>query len=232
MAPSHVLIIGGGIAGPALAIALARRSIRSTIFELRPTRGDSGGSITLAPNALRVADKTLGVLGALQARGFTYHRVGFYADDGYKFGDACLSEEGPGGYPVLRIMRTEIHTTLLERCEALSEFVTIVYGARMTHIDDDVKGVTVHFEDGTRATGKLAHGMAAYSPADTRAQVTSSSVRTASTPRSASTSSAAPRRRPFTQARLLWQASCRVIAWCYRRPSSLSPRRCSRPSGS
>jgi 2-polyprenyl-6-methoxyphenol hydroxylase-like FAD-dependent oxidoreductase len=61
MVPGHVLIVGCRLAGPELAVALARRNIRSTIFEIRSEKGDTGGSTRLVPNALRVLERFLGV---------------------------------------------------------------------------------------------------------------------------------------------------------------------------
>ncbi|KAF7328385.1 putative kynurenine 3-monooxygenase [Mycena venus] len=132
----HILIIGGGLAGPCLALSLARRNIRSTIFEIRPTRSDMGGSISLGPNALQVLDRYAGVYDQIRAAGFSYHRFGAYADDGEKFGEIAAGEEGKGaeGYPSVRIMRSTLHK-------------------RKTS-----KGVTAYFEDGSNAKGDILIG--------------------------------------------------------------------------
>ena len=69
-----MLIVGAGLAGPCLALSLAARQIRSTIFEIRPVRGDSGGSISLGPNALQVLNRYAGIYDQIRATGFTYRR--------------------------------------------------------------------------------------------------------------------------------------------------------------
>ena len=49
-----VLIAGGGIAGLATALALAKRSIPSRILEQRPQSSEAGAGIQIGPNGVRV----------------------------------------------------------------------------------------------------------------------------------------------------------------------------------
>jgi salicylate hydroxylase len=65
--PAPILIAGGGIAGLALALALAHRGIRSTVLERQHTPTAAGAGIQLGPNGVR-ALRTLGVADALKAR--------------------------------------------------------------------------------------------------------------------------------------------------------------------
>lgn len=155
--PQHVLIIGGGLAGPCLALSLARRNIRTTIFEIRPTRSDSGGSISLGPNALQVLDKHAGIYGQLRDIGFSYHRFGAYAEDGEKLGEILVGDESDGGYPALRIMRSTLHKALLDAGEKMEGMIDVNYGARLERIEEDDKGVTAYFEDGSSAKGVPAY---------------------------------------------------------------------------
>jgi salicylate hydroxylase len=68
-----VLIAGGGIGGLALAVALARRGLRSVVLERQETRTAAGAGIQLGPNgvraleALRVADGLRRWVGAPEA---------------------------------------------------------------------------------------------------------------------------------------------------------------------
>jgi salicylate hydroxylase len=64
-APAPVLIAGGGIAGLALALALARRGIRSTVLERQQAPTAAGAGIQLGPNGVR-ALQGLGVADALK----------------------------------------------------------------------------------------------------------------------------------------------------------------------
>jgi NADPH-dependent 2,4-dienoyl-CoA reductase/sulfur reductase-like enzyme len=150
--PPHVLIIGGGLAGPALAIALARRNIRSSIYELRSEPGDIGGALMLAPNALRVLDKVVGVYESVRSSGYVLQRVTAYASDGMKLGEIRLGEEKEDGYPAVRIRRPTLHRVLLEECARHG--VTIQYGKKLERIEETGDGVTAFFADGTSATGE------------------------------------------------------------------------------
>lgn len=153
-AARHVLIIGGGLAGPCLALSLARHNIRSTIFEIRSQRGDSGGSISLGPNGLRVLDRYAGVYDALKAVGFSYDVFGAYTAEGEKLGQIRAGEKD--GYSALRIMRPQLHKVLLEACEKRD--IPIKYGMKLDKIEESEAGVMAHFEDGSTAKGDVLVG--------------------------------------------------------------------------
>ncbi len=63
--PREILIIGGGIGGVATALALARRGMRSHVFEKAPEFGEIGYGIQQGPNAYRMLD-WLGVMKDLE----------------------------------------------------------------------------------------------------------------------------------------------------------------------
>lgn len=149
----HALIVGAGLAGPCLAICLARQNIRSTVFEIRPTRSSAGGSISLGPNAIQVLDRYAKVYTKLQPEGYEYFRFGAYTDHGEKLGDIISGDERPGGYPALRIMRNTLNKTLVEAGDEFGDMIKYVWGAKVSKIEETDKDVTAHFEDGSTAKG-------------------------------------------------------------------------------
>lgn len=151
--PSHVLILGGGLAGTCFALALSKSGIRSTIFELRSDPGDIGGALMLAPNALRVLDKLVGIYEEIKDCGFNFEKINFYSEDGMKLGGFAQGDQDRWGYKAIRIKRPILHKKLLEACAA-SDRIDFKYGMIWKSIDENETGVTIHFEDGTRASGK------------------------------------------------------------------------------
>ena len=94
---TKVAIVGSGIAGPALAIALKRAGIDSIVYESSATPRDQAGAfLNLAPNGLNA----LGALG-LQKRvaglGFQNDRLIFCNEAG-----RVLAETSVGGVTLMR----------------------------------------------------------------------------------------------------------------------------------
>jgi 2-polyprenyl-6-methoxyphenol hydroxylase-like FAD-dependent oxidoreductase len=135
--PLHVIISGAGLAGPALAIALAKQSIRSTILERRPYSQDIGGVIMLAVNAMHVMEDLLHMGDRLRSLGDTFKAINLYTK-----GSTTL--DAIGGFTVedkrvqaLTIARPVLHRELLRQCEAMSDMIEIRYSAELESIEDD-----------------------------------------------------------------------------------------------
>jgi 2-polyprenyl-6-methoxyphenol hydroxylase-like FAD-dependent oxidoreductase len=114
-----------------------------------------GGSISLGPNALQVLDRYAGVYDRITAKGYTYRRFGAYSDDGEKFGEIAVGEEGKGegGYPSVRIMRTVLNKLLLDAAEE-GGMIDVKFGMTYSSIQEDEEGVTVYFDNGVSARGE------------------------------------------------------------------------------
>ncbi|RZC44170.1 hypothetical protein C5167_037121 [Papaver somniferum] len=159
----EVVIVGGGVAGLATALALKRVGVKSLVLERANELRVTGGSLTLFPNAwialeaLGVADKLTSVYKPFKrgevtnvASGVTQEVV-FTTDEG----DEWLAR-GP----------RSVHRRAL--LEALSEELptdTVRYSSRLrsiektkTHNDADSFGVFVHLEDGTTINTKVLIG--------------------------------------------------------------------------
>jgi 2-polyprenyl-6-methoxyphenol hydroxylase-like FAD-dependent oxidoreductase len=155
-AVQNPLIIGGGIAGMTLAIALKRAGIRSEIVEINPHWTVGGLGIALGGPALR-ALRQVGVLDQCVAQGFGYSY--FQACDavGHVTGTVQMPKLNGPDYPAtIGIMRQALHAVLQH---ALTEAaVPVRLGVTVAALDQDDEGVTVGFTDGTQGRYDLVIG--------------------------------------------------------------------------
>jgi 2-polyprenyl-6-methoxyphenol hydroxylase-like FAD-dependent oxidoreductase len=152
--PLHVIISGAGLAGPALAIALAKQSIGSTILERRPYSQDIGGVIMLAVNAMHVMEDLLHMGDRLRSLGDTFKAINLYTK-----GSTTL--DAIGGFTVedkgtqaLTIARPVLHRELLRRCEEMSDLIEIRYGAELESIEEDKEGCSAILKTGEVVKGE------------------------------------------------------------------------------
>ncbi|MGO4692470.1 FAD-dependent monooxygenase [Glaciibacter sp. 2TAF33] len=119
--PIHVdtLVAGGGIAGLATALGLARGGKQVLVLERAPEFGEVGAGIQLAPNALAAIDK-LGVLDKVLKDAFYPERkVYIDAVTGKTIATIDLGAEFVEhyGYPYVVAHRVDLHASLLEGCQ-------------------------------------------------------------------------------------------------------------------
>lgn len=152
-----VLVIGGGIAGIASAIALSRQLQQPpeiTVLEIRNEPSTMGGSIGLTPNALRCL-YYLGVFEVIEKRNFgitveTIELFNMYTKallGKIDFTEANGRGVGEPAFKGRRIMRSDLLTALLETAKSHGN-VNIVYGKRTTKIIENSSEITVTTEDG------------------------------------------------------------------------------------
>lgn len=161
MTTPHVLIIGAGLAGPALALALARHSIRSTIFERRPSIQDIGGVISLAPNAMRVLDKIVGIEPDIRRLGQTFSGFEMQACSmsGVMEALGAFGFDDSLGVKGVSLKRPLFHAKLLELCEEKSDLIQIKWDKNLRRIEEKFNGVTAFFEDDSQAEGGSSSGV-------------------------------------------------------------------------
>jgi 2-polyprenyl-6-methoxyphenol hydroxylase-like FAD-dependent oxidoreductase len=149
----HALIIGGGIAGPAAALALQKAGIRSTIYEAYPSAADGlGAGLMLAPNGL-AALKIIGVDEELQAVSRPIRRMVMANGQG----KVLTNFDGLEGLPPSRVIwRSDLYRVLREAVEAAD--VPVVYGKRVVQAEETTDGVSVQFADGSQAVGDILIG--------------------------------------------------------------------------
>lgn len=152
----RVLIIGGGIAGTAAALALHQAGFEPTVYEAHPDSGaDLGAFLTLASNGMRA----LGSIGAAEAvaeRGFPLTRLRLLDASGTEIAEAPLGEPDD---PLTRyrcLRRADLAVTLQN--EVRRRGIPLVHGARLGSLIEDAAGVSATFADGQTAAGDLLVG--------------------------------------------------------------------------
>src|SRR5689334_7053 len=106
----EIIVIGGGIAGPALGLFLKRGGSRVRVLEAHPQLEAVGGGFQVAPNGMRV----LAALGIAEAVG----RLG-HVGEGFTFYNSrgrLLTRVRVPGRPVM-LSRAGLHEVLLQAAE-------------------------------------------------------------------------------------------------------------------
>ncbi|KAI1359989.1 kynurenine 3-monooxygenase [Xylaria arbuscula] len=155
--PSEVAIIGGGLAGLTLALALHRHGIPSIVYEARPESYNHGGGLMLSPNALRALDQ-IGVYKRLGKMSLHFDKLYFKNDnnettDIYYFGSRNLY-----GYQALRIMRRDLLNELLAMLRERSIPVYFSSTLATVKFDGSDRKVQFAFTNGHVASASLLVG--------------------------------------------------------------------------
>ncbi|CAG2142100.1 FAD-dependent oxidoreductase [Cupriavidus numazuensis] len=153
-----VLVVGGGIAGCATAIALAQQGIGVTLVEKQEAWRFQSSGIFIYHNGLAALER-LGVLDGILDAGYSIaDGRNVYLDQAgagivdtfYPSRHACIP-------PIVGIRRAAMHQVLAARIRALD--VDVRLGTTVHHIDEgDSAAVTVALSDGTQARYGLVVG--------------------------------------------------------------------------
>lgn len=148
------LIIGCGVAGPAVALFLRKAGIETAIYESEQEADDYAGLfLNLARNGIRVL-KELGLDDQIREEGYTMFKMIMRNGGGKVLGVISQYSGEPQGSTVKRGF---LHKLLRE--EALRQGIPIEYGRKLKDIRIDGENkVTALFADGTSATGNLLIG--------------------------------------------------------------------------
>ncbi len=147
------LVIGGGIAGPATAMALRKAGVEAAVYEARPGAADGVGVVlTLGSNGLAALESLGADARALEA-GFPTPGILLRGSGGKELGVSRISASDP----VSRTLRrSDLYRAV--RDEAVGQGVRFEHGKRLVDARDTGDGVTAVFEDGTEATADLLVG--------------------------------------------------------------------------
>jgi 2-polyprenyl-6-methoxyphenol hydroxylase-like FAD-dependent oxidoreductase len=162
MALSHVIVLGGGPAGLAAALAISQvhtsPPIRVTVLELRPltsTTASLGGSVNLTPLALRYLDR-LGVGAKVRQSGIPVGAV-----DNVALRTGRLLGSLWKGVDALRVMRSELVACMRDVADG-TPGIEIRYGIRVVYIREEGTEengeVKVVLEDGEEIQGDILLG--------------------------------------------------------------------------
>jgi 5-methylphenazine-1-carboxylate 1-monooxygenase len=148
-----IAIVGGGIGGLTLALALHQRGLPCRVYESAPMVKELGVGITLLPHAMREM-AALGLDGALAAQGIENRESCFFN----RFGQLLYAEPRGrfAGYPVpeIGIHRGRLHGFLWSAAvERLGE-AQIVPDHQCVGLEQTERRVTVHFRSTTTGASR------------------------------------------------------------------------------
>ena len=159
MSADPFLIVGGGIGGLGAALALAREGRPVHLFERAAQFHEVGAGIQLGPNVFRMFDR-LGLRNAILATAVQPDALVMRsALDGHEVVRVPL---GPRfverfGNPYAVIHRADLHTALLEACQA-QHGITLETGQGAVSFTQDETGVTLEVQGGRRMRGEALIG--------------------------------------------------------------------------
>jgi 2-polyprenyl-6-methoxyphenol hydroxylase-like FAD-dependent oxidoreductase len=153
--PTHTkqraIVIGGGIAGPAIAVFLARAGIEPVILEAHALSDDVGGGFQIAPNGMRVLAE-LGIADELERAGQPSRDFRFKNHRGKMIGFAPTDSARPG----VNVTRAHLHR--LMRAAIDRQGIAIHYDKRLRELAVEDGRVVARFDDGTAETGDFLVG--------------------------------------------------------------------------
>ncbi len=152
----RVLVVGGGIAGSAVALAVANLGMQATLVERRGAHDPNEGSwITVAPNGLD-ALAALGVLDRARAIGHPTVTNRMYGATGRHLGDVSLGVPLEDGSVALTMKRSALAALLTQAAaEAGAE---LRFGTRCDAMSDDGHSVSFTLGDGSTLAGDVLVG--------------------------------------------------------------------------
>jgi 2-polyprenyl-6-methoxyphenol hydroxylase-like FAD-dependent oxidoreductase len=151
---TRAIVVGGGVAGPVVAMALQKAGIEATVHEAHAgPAGDVGAWLGLQVNGLD-ALRAIDAEHAVADVGFPTPVIEFRSWTGTVLG--ALSTAGPGGDSGLSMRRSDLYRAL--HAEALRRGVRFRYGSRLVDARCTASDVTAVFADGTTESADLLIG--------------------------------------------------------------------------
>jgi 2-polyprenyl-6-methoxyphenol hydroxylase-like FAD-dependent oxidoreductase len=153
----EAIIVGGGLAGTATALALHRAGLGASVHESAASSAqDVGAWLTLAGNGMD-ALATLGLADEVAAAGFPTPRMSLRTGDGRELLEFASGAPRPDGLQAQTIRRPDLYRVLRDAVGRVG--VPISYGHRLVGVDHLAGGrLRARFADGSETTGDLLVG--------------------------------------------------------------------------
>jgi 5-methylphenazine-1-carboxylate 1-monooxygenase len=144
--PRDVIIVGAGIGGLTLALALHKAGVPFQIYEAASELNPLGVGLNLLPHAIReLAD--LGLQPALVAKGVATREYCFYTRHGQLVYREPRGRLAGYDWPQISIHRGNLHGALLEAVRQRIGSQAVVLGHKCVGVEQDAESATVHFMD-------------------------------------------------------------------------------------
>jgi 2-polyprenyl-6-methoxyphenol hydroxylase-like FAD-dependent oxidoreductase len=153
---SSVLVIGGGITGSMLSLALAQRGVRVDLAEITKDWRGIGHGITVQGNAL-AALAMVGVLDEVLRRGVPFDMLRMRQADGTLIAELSTPHTGGEDLPAtMGALRSDLQAVLRDRVHAAG--VNVRLGLSVRAITTDAERARAEFTDGTAGDYDLIAG--------------------------------------------------------------------------
>ena len=150
------VVVGGGIAGPVLGMALQRAGITATVHEAYPApAGDVGAWLGVQVNGLD-ALRAIGAERAVLEAGVPTPRIEFRSGTGRVLGGIDTRGDDPAAPAGVSLKRSELYRVLHE--QARERGVDVRYGSRLVGARRTGEGVLAEFDDGSTVTADVLVG--------------------------------------------------------------------------
>ncbi|NYE94437.1 2-polyprenyl-6-methoxyphenol hydroxylase-like FAD-dependent oxidoreductase [Psychromicrobium silvestre] len=154
---THALIIGAGVAGPVLSMALSRVGIENTVYERDLAGAEQRGSwLSFQANGMD-ALRAIDAADPVTELGFEVETISFVNGKGRSLGRMPMAAQRSDGQLSLMMPRSDLYVALGQL--ARERGADVHYGKQLVRVEELADGgVRAHFSDGTNATGDLLIG--------------------------------------------------------------------------